>query len=224
MGIHDGHREGLRERFLEHGLDHFQDHNVLEFLLSFCIPRVDTNPVAHRLLDKFGTLSAVFDAPIEDLLAVQGVGKNTAVFLKAIPQISRRYEISKFGSHKILDSTKKAGAFLIPRFYAEQDEVVYLVCLDAKCKVLNCQQLARGSVNSTNVNVRRIVERALVYNASHVILAHNHPSGIALPSPEDKVTTRRIQEALAPVGITLMDHIIVADGDFVSLADSGFFK
>lgn len=224
MNIHTGHRERMKKRFLEHGLENFDDHNILELLLFYALPRADVNPLAHALIAKFGSLSAVFDAPVDELTKVPGIGMNTAVFIKLIPQISRRYLISRSRFDDILDSTKKAGEFLLPHFFAERDEVVYMVCLDAKCKVLNCNRLFRGCVNSANVSVRKIVENALLYNSTSVIIAHNHTSGIALPSNEDKVTTRRIEEALRAVDIVLTDHIIVADDDFVSLADNGFFR
>lgn len=224
MNIHTGHRERMKKRFLEHGLENFDDHNILELLLFYALPRADVNPLAHALISKFGSLSAVFDAPVDELTKVSGIGMNTALFIKLIPQVSRRYLISRSCFDDILNSTKKAGEFLLPHFYAERDEVVYMICLDAKCKVINCKLLFRGSVNSANVSVRKIVENALLYNSTSVIIAHNHTSGIALPSNEDKVTTRRIEEALCAVDIVLTDHIIVADDDFVSLADNGFFR
>ena len=223
MNIHDGHRERMKKRFEEHGLENFDDHSVLELLLFYALPRADVNPIAHALMIKFGSLSAVFDAPVDELAAVSGIGSNTAVFIKLIPQVSRRYLVSRSSFDDILDATKKAGDYLVPRFYAERDEIVYMVCLDAKCKVLNCKLLFRGSVNSANVSIRKIVENALLYNSTSVIIAHNHTSGIALPSQEDKETTRRIEEALRAVDIVLADHIIVADDDFNSLADTGLF-
>jgi DNA repair protein RadC len=224
MSIHDGHRERIKKRFLEHGLESFEDHRVLELLLFYALPRTDVNPIAHTLIDKFGSLAAVFDAPMEELVKVPGVGMNTAEYIKLIPQVSRRYLISRVSFDDILDSTKKAGAYLLPHFYAERDEIVYMVCLDAKCKVLNCKLLFRGSVNSASVSIRRIVENALVYNSTSVIIAHNHTSGIAVPSEEDRITTRRIEQALKSVDIALTDHIVVADDDFISLADNGFFR
>lgn len=224
MGIHDGHRERMKKRFSEHGLENFDDHNVLEILLFYAIPRGDTNPIAHRLIDKFGSLAAVFDASEDELIKIDGVGENTARLIKLIPQISRRYMMSKSSFENILDSTEKAGNFLIPRFYAERDEVVYMICLDAKCKVLNCRLLFRGGVNSANISIRKIVENALAYNATSVIIAHNHTSGIAIPSHEDEVTTRKIESALNAVDVLLADHIVIADDDFVSMADNGFFK
>ena len=223
MGIHNGHRKRLKERFLKHGLDNFDDHNVLELLLFYSIPREDTNPIAHRLIERFGSVSDVFDAPFEELKEVDGIGENTAALLKIIPQISRRYMISKTEDLTILDNPTKAGEYLLSRFYAERDEVVYIICLDAKYKVLYCGKLFHGSVNSTNISVRKIVEAALNYNATSVILAHNHASGVAVPSEEDAVTTIRVRDALAAVDIVLSDHIVVADDDFISFADSGFF-
>ncbi|NLM83282.1 MAG: DNA repair protein RadC [Clostridiales bacterium] len=223
MNVHKGHRARMKRRFLEHGLESFEDHHVLEILLFYALPRVDVNPLAHNLLKQFGSLAAVFDAPLDELEKVEGIGRNAATLIKLIPQVARRYMISRASLSDILDSSEKAGRYLLPRFFGERDEVVYLVCLDAKCKVLNCRLMFRGSVNSASVSIRKIVETALSFNATSVILAHNHTSGIALPSREDQITTRRIEEALWAVDITLADHIIVADDDFVSLADSGFF-
>jgi DNA repair protein RadC len=224
MNVHDGHRERMKNRFSEHGLENFDDHSVLELLLFYALPRSDVNPLAHALLLKFGSLAAVFDAPADELTKVPGIGENTALFIKLIPQVGRRYLLSRTRFDDILDSSKKAGAYLLPYFFAERDEVVYMVCLDAKCKVLNCKLLFRGSVNSASVSVRKIVENALGYNSTSVVIAHNHTSGIALPSEEDKETTRRIASALKAVDIVLADHIVVADDDFVSLADTGLFN
>ncbi|MDR2502306.1 MAG: DNA repair protein RadC [Oscillospiraceae bacterium] len=224
MSVHDGHRDRLRERFKNHGLDSFDDHTVLELLLFHAIPRRDTNETAHLLLEKFGTLADVFDAPREELCRVPGVGETAALLLKLLPPIARRYYISRTEITGIVNSARRAGEYLLPYFFGEQDEVVYIMCLDAKCKVLCCKLLFRGGVNSANVNVRKLVETALSFNATSVILAHNHTSGIALPSPEDKTTTKRIMEALSAVDIVLADHIVVADDDFISFSDNGFFR
>jgi DNA repair protein RadC len=222
--LHSGHRTRMKKRFLEYGLENFDDHNALELLLFYAKPRGDVNPLAHRLIDHFGSFAAVFDAPFEELCAIDGVGESTALLIKLIPQIGGRYRVSKDNFNNILDSSEKAGHFLVPRFYAARDEEVYLICLDAKCKVITCKRLFKGEVNSTNISIRKIVETALTANATSVILAHNHTSGIAIPSREDCEVTRRIAVALNTVDIIFADHIIVADDDFVSMADSGFFK
>ncbi len=221
MGVHDGHRERMKKKLLEQGLDGFDDHNVLELLLFYVLPRQDTNPIAHALLDYFGSLEAVFEAPLEELMKVSGVGENTATLLKLIPAVSRRYEMSKNNFGEILDSTTKAGDYLAARYLFERDEVVYVVCLDAKRRVICCKALFRGDVNSAEVSVRKIAELALVKNASAIILSHNHTSGIALPSREDEMTTKRVKSALESMNITLLDHIIVAGNDYISMAESG---
>ena len=220
MGVHDGHRQRLLQRFLEEGLENFASHNKLELLLFYAIPRRDTNEIAHRLLNTFGSFSAVLDAPIEDLERVEGIGHASATYLKLMGEIARAYYVDR-QTDIILDSTQKAGAYLMPRFLGRTQEVVYQVCLDQKCRVLNIALMHEGSVHSTEVNLRKIVGNALKYNATGVILAHNHPGGVALPSPEDLATTRQLKDTLRPMGINLIDHIIVADRDFVSLADSG---
>lgn len=222
--LHEGHRDRLKARFRATGLDGFHEVNILELLLFYAIPRRDTNPIAHRLLDRFGTLAGVLDAPVEELMKVEGVGENAALLLHLVPQTARQYQVSRNAGVCILDTTTKAGNYLAPYFFGERDEVVYLLCLDAKCKVLDCRLLFRGGINSAAVSVRKIVETAIACNATSVVLAHNHTSGIALPSREDEATTRAIQRALDAVDILLADHIVVADGDFVSMADSGFFN
>ena len=221
--MHDGHRARLRRQLLDGGLDSFSDVQALELLLGFVIARKDVNPLAHALLERFGSLSGVLDAPAGDLMKVPGIGENTAVMLSVMPQLMRRYTIGKNKTGTILNTTTKAGSYLLPFFFGAKDEQVYLLCLDAKCKVLDCRKLFTGSVNTVGVSVRRIVEEALRRNATSVILAHNHTSGIALPSREDEETTNMVQAALEAVGIRLVDHMVMVEDDFVSMADSGFF-
>ncbi|NCC67325.1 MAG: DNA repair protein RadC [Clostridia bacterium] len=220
MSIHDGHRKRLKNRFLEQGLDGFDDHNVLELFLFYALPRQDTNPVAHALLDRFGSLDSVFEAPVEELAKVAGIGENSAVFLKLVPAVARRYEMERNRPEKIIDSSEKAGAFLVPLYMLERDEVVYVMCLDAKGKLLCCKELFRGVANTTEISLRKIAELALSKNASSVIISHNHTSGIALPSAEDERATKLIKDTLERIGIELKDHIIVAGDDFISMADS----
>jgi len=221
MGIHDGHRQKMRQRFMTGGLDGFADHEVLELLLFYAIPRRDTNPTAHRLLARYGSLSGVLEAPAEDLANVEGMGPGAAVFLKLVTGVFQRARLSGNGREIILNSTEKAGAYLIERFAGERDEVIYQLCLDRKGKLLTCKRLDEGGADHADLNVRKLMENALLSGASAVILAHNHPSGIALPSPQDYAATQQIQAALKTIGVPLADHIIVADDDFVSMADSG---
>lgn len=221
MSEHIGHRQRMRQQLQTSGMDSLSDVQVLEVLLYYAIPRADTNPIAHRLLSRFGSLSGVLEASPQELLQVEGMGEASAQLISLIPQLERRHFIDRSGAAKILNSTSRCGQYLIPYFHGEQDEVVYLLCLDAKCKLISCQPIHRGSITSASISVRKVVQTALNQNAVSVVLAHNHPGGYALPSQEDLDTTATLQAALRAVGIVLADHIIVADDDFVSLADDG---
>ena len=220
-GVHSGHRQRLKDQFLTHGMDPIHDVNVLELILFYAIPRQDTNPMAHRLLNTFGSLAAVFDATPEELMERGGLSKNAATLIKLIPAAARRQQLSRSSCHQLLDSTQKCGDYLVPFFFGATQEEVYLLGLDAKCKVLGCVKLSTGSVNSAGLSIRKVVECALNMKASSVVLAHNHTSGIAVPSQEDIRTTKSISHALDLVGVYLADHVVVADEDYVSMAESG---
>lgn len=224
MAVHDGHRERLKERFRSEGLDGFTEVQVLELLLFYSVPRKDTNEIAHALLENFGTLAQVLDANPADLEKVPGMGSSSALFLKLLSAAGRRYQISRTESASILRTIEQCGAYLQPRFFGRKHEAVFLLCMDAKCKVLTCKQVGEGSVNSAGVPIRRIVETALSANATMVVLAHNHPSGLALPSADDIQTTKRLAVALDTVEITLIDHLVFSDDDYVSMAQSGYYK
>lgn len=224
MSIHDGHRQRLKNRFRQEGLDGFDEVNVLELLLFYAIPQKDTNPIAHRLLDRFGSLAQVLEATPEELEKVPGIGDNAATLVTLTTALARYYMVNRTAQSMVLASTEQCGDYLLPYFIGRRNETVFILCLDAKCKVLGCKEVGEGSVNSASVPIRRIVELALGMNATTVILAHNHPSGLALPSGDDVQTTRRLAAALDGVDITLADHIIVADDDYVSLAQSGLYQ
>lgn len=220
MSIHGGHRQRMKDRFMSHGLDNFDDHSVLELLLFFAQPRKDVNPIAHALLEHFGSLASVFDASADELSKVDGIGDSAATLIKLIPALSRRYQISKTSFEGILVTTEDIGNYLLPRFTGYREEVVYLTCLDAKNKVISCTLVSKGSVNAAHISTRSILETALNHNATSIILAHNHTSGVALPSTEDVVTTRQLSAVLKAAGIFLKDHLIIGGNDFVSLRDS----
>ena len=219
--VHKGHRERLKARFLETGLDSFTDVQALELLLFYAIPQKDTNPIAHALLDRFGSLSQVLDAPLEALKKVPGISDHSASLLRLVTELARFYQVDSAQRTEVLTSLDACGRYLVPRFFGRKVETVFLLCLDAKCKVLCCREIGEGSVNAASISVRKVVEAALSANATTVVLAHNHPSGLALPSPEDIQTTRRLAMALSAVEIHLADHIVVADGDYVSMVQSG---
>lgn len=223
MSIHKEHRQRLKKRFCQEGLDNFNELYVLELLLFYCIPRKDTNPIAHRLLDHFGSLAAVLDASPEELKKVEGVGDATATFFSLILQVDRYYHTSQAKPKAVLRDSTDCGNYLMPFFRNRDTENVFLLCLDAKCEVICCKKVGEGNVNSANIPIRRVVEMALSANATSVVLAHNHPSGLALPSADDVQTTLRVAAALETVEIVLADHIVVSGNDFVSMAQSQYF-
>lgn len=222
--IHKDHRKRVKNRFRKEGLDHFDPVHVLELLLFYGIPQGDTNPLAHRLIEHFGSFSNVLEAPAEELEKVPGVGEHVSTLLTLTRSICRYYMVNRTEVCRILETTTDCGEYVMPYFMGKRDEVVYLLCLDSKCKALSCKEIAQGNVNSVGLSVRKIVEEALAVNAASVILAHNHPSGLAIPSVEDVVTTRRIATALDAVGIVLADHIVVSEDEFVSVVDSGWYN
>ena len=218
---HDGHRKRLKERFLKSGLDDFEPHNVLELILFYSIPRKDTNPLAHRLINRFGSLAAVLDARPEDLMKVDGVTENTAVLISALPQIARKYLEDKADAAGAVGGINDIGEYLMPRFVGRKVETVILAALDNKNKIIACNIIAEGEKDRASLSKRKIVEEAVMVGAAKVVLAHNHPRGFAVPSADDVFMTEEAYALLAGVGIELVDHIIFSDDDFVSMAASG---
>jgi len=218
---HKGHREKLKKRFIEEGLGSFADHQVLEMLLFYTIPRKDTNEMAHRLLEKFGTLESLFDASPEDLIRKGGVTPNTAVFLSMIPELARRYMIIKQGKKPILDSSSRAGEFVKSLFVGKNYEAFYVCCLNSQNQLNYAALVHEGTINEAPVYPRLIVETALRHKASSVILAHNHPGGSLRPSGADIEVTRKICDALKTISITVIDHMIAAGDSYYSFAENG---
>lgn len=224
MGVHDGHRDRMRKRFFTNGLSGFADHEALELLLYYAIPRGDVNPLAHALMDRFGSLSGVLSAPMELLTQVDGVGERTAALLHLVLQITQKARLADLEQELALNTRERVGAYLLELFSRERNEAVYQICLDGKGKLLACRRLGEGSASAVNLDIRKVVQNAIVYAASSVILAHNHPSGVALPSQEDHAATLRVKAALEAIDVRLEDHIVVADHDFISFSQSGFLR
>ncbi len=221
MTVHEGHRERLRDSFLTHGLDSFHEVQALELLLFYAVPRRDTNPLAHALLEHFGSLEGVFSASERELCEVPGVGKSTAALILLVPQILKRSRVAAADAIKQIRSGRDAAEYLRPRLDTETEEVALMICLDSQMAVINCIELARGTINAVDFNIRRMVEHAIKSKASAVILAHNHPGGSPRMSREDDAVTSRVYKALELVGIRLYDHIIVAGDEYSSVNDLG---
>jgi len=220
--LHKGHRERLRERFLREGLDNFDDHQVIELLLFQAIPRSDTNPIAHRLMQRFGSLSAVLEADPKDLAAVEGVGSNAAAFLSMIPQVTRRYFLDRIKHmRKPLNTSESAAEYLVPLMAGRSEEVFYVICLDSQLRVLYPVLISEGTVKDAFVHPRHVVEAAVRHKAASVVLAHNHPAGSVRPSHHDHNITKRLVQALGGIDVKVVDHVIVAGEQFYSFAREG---
>jgi len=222
--MHDKHRKRLRERCIKEGLDSFEQHQILELLMFFTIPRKDTNETAHLLLDKFGTLSNVLDAPFKELIKVEGVGENTAFFLNMLPQVMRKYEEDKFKTLTSATSVKAAGEYAKSLFFGRIYECFFLICLNAQNKIIHTEKISEGTLNETSVYPRNIVRCAIQNNAVSVIITHNHPGGSLTPSKTDVETTKAIKDALQTVDINLYDHIVVANNEYFSMRDTGLIQ
>ena len=223
-GIHTGHRKRTKDEFLANGLNGMPDHRVLELLLFYAIPQGDVNPLAHALIDKFGSLAGVFHATPEQLMAVDGVGYNTAVLIRLAPAVAARYLQSSSSFDGQLVGTWQFRELLLPLFLGQRNELAYLLCMDGKNKLLVTKKLGEGIADTVQITTRKVLETALACNATRVALAHNHVSGVAIWSDADLDTTLRLKTVLRDVGIELVDHFIVANDDMVSMADSGLLK
>ncbi len=237
---HAEHRDRLRRRIAQSGIDDFAPHEVLEYLLTICIPRKDVNPMAHALIEHFGSLSAVLEATPARLAEVPGVGEHSALFLSTLPSLLRYYATDKCNTAEPMDTMAKITEYLRARFIGVTCERVYLLLFDNGMRLIECYHVGDGTVNGVNVMVRAIAERALSRNASSAVLAHNHPGGMAIPSSNDIEVTENVAQALDILSIPLLDHLIVANNTCAPLlrnrrgqlraavkdggADEGFYR
>lgn len=218
--IHAGHRKRMLESYLRTGLEGFSDVEALELLLGYSISRRDVNPIAHALLQEFGDLDRVLNAPVQQLVKVPGIGERTAVLIRLVAELWSRSESSRYANSVFLRSAGEIGAYLAPKSVGLREERAWLLSLDAKCKLIECRELCRGAVNAVNLPFRKLVEAALLANASSVVLAHNHTTGTMIPSLEDVEFTRDARRALQLVDVILNDHFILCDGSYLSMRAS----
>lgn len=221
---HDGHRERMRERFSKTGFKGMQQHEMLEMLLFYAIPRRNTNVLAHELIKRFQTLSGVFEASEEQLLSVKGVTMNTVTLIRMMLPLFHQYcESTKLGTK--LNDSNTTGEYLCKYYTGILNECVTAICIDASCKVVGIETVCEGDSYSCLLNARRLIEVALKYPmAAGVILAHNHPNGVALPSREDIDSTVELVRMLSNVNVKLVDHFIIAGEEYISMSTSVNFK
>lgn len=212
----------LLRRFLLNNPDGLTDVELLELLLRFTAP--DAEVLAHRLIEQYPSISALMETDSTDLSAIEGMDEESLLLLRVVPEMHRRYFLSHNEKEKRLLNGAAYGRYLLPYFFGARDEMVYLLLMDVSGNVINCRFLGQGTVCSANVPMRKLVQESLAANASCIVLAHNHPCGVAVPSKEDVDLTMRIRDSLAILELQLMDHIIIADDDFVSMKESGYLQ
>lgn len=222
--LHAGHRDRLKKRFDAVGERGFEDHTLLELLLFYGVPQKDTNPIAHRLIERFGSLPAVLEAPARELMQIEGVGENVARLLKVTQAMRCRCTQQQTARQKVvLNSSLKAGEYLCSLLQGRETEALLLVCLDAGKAVRHCEQLESGVSDSISTTLRQIAQLCVNRNVHDIILAHNHPSGLVHPSREDIVMTRKAQDFLQEIGVNLLDHFVITDKEFYSMKDHRLF-
>lgn len=217
--MHAGHRQRLKQTLIESDFAGVADINFLETLLFYAVPRGDTNETAHRLLEAFGSLEAVFEADYHSLLQVKGVGENSAFLIKLVNKGARRLCAVNTGKAVYIKSNKMAADVLEPYFIGEKDEKMLAMFLDNGGKLISVTVLGKGVVNTVGFHNRTLIEGAIRTNCASVILAHNHPHGIANPSREDLRMTAGAREALHTINVSLLDHMIYAEGEWQCLSE-----
>lgn len=223
--IHSGHRKRVRKEFLFAGLNEATPpHKVVEYILFHSIPQKDTNEIAHELLERFGSISGILDAPVESLMKVKGISEVSVSLLKLILPVARIYQSEKKSTDKVLDDLDDIGQYLTGKYFGYDYEVFSMLSLNAAGKVLGFDILSSGNVSEVTISLRDIVETVLKIKANCVVIAHNHPGGVALPSNEDVKMTEMIFNTLRTINVALLDHIIIVDDDYVSLRQSRCFN
>lgn len=210
--IHAGHRERIREAYRKQGMNGMADHAVLEMLLTYVIPRKDVNELAHRLLNKFGSLTGVLEADSLRLADVDGIGEKAGLFLHFLYDLHRRLTLesaSTLNGAVRLENPENACRYAIALGMADRYETLRIICMDANMTVLHTEALQVGTLSHVSFEPRRIIETALLHNARYLILTHNHPSGILIPSAEDIETAKMIEQIGSRLEIDVRDQLIL---------------
>ncbi len=221
---HVGHRERLRERFRKDGLDGFVPHEALELLLTYAIPRIDVNPLAHRLITHFGSLPAVLEATHEELRQVNGVGERTAAMLSLMLPLLRMYEQEKLTPKRRLTTYADLVAYCRSLFLGVNDEHFYVLCFDARLHLLAEEQIAVGMPVAVEASPRAVLRATMRHNAVGAVISHNHPSGSPQPSQEDLDVTAEIYRLLNGAEVRLYDHVIISGEQHFSFQQEGLME
>lgn len=218
--LHKNHRQRVKARYLADGIGSMADHNIMELLLFFGIPYKDTNEIAHELVERFGDLNGVLDAPVEELIKIDGIGENAAVLIHLAHDIAVKYHENNLQEKAFAATEERFRDYIAMKYAGETREIVYMLFINSHGNIIKCVKVCVGSPERVSVDTRTIIEAAVRNDAGEIILAHNHPNGFAVPSTADVRATQDVIPLLKAINVNLIDHVIVADGEFFSMAKS----
>ena len=221
---HAGHRQRMKERFLRNGLEGFADHEVLELLLFYAIPRQNTNPLAHRLLEYFGSLHGVMDASVEELTQMEGMGMGAATLISLIANTSRRLDQSRNGAVTSMKNRGDSRRYCVQLLRGRKEENFYVIGLNAQMQVLGNALISKGTVDEVQAYPRQVAAAVMRFNARYAVLCHNHPGGNVVPSQQDMEVTRSLGELCSKLSVTLLDHVIITEDDSFSMLEWGLIR
>ena len=217
----EGHRKRLRKRFLKSGLEGFHDYEIVELLLTLGTPRRDCKASAKEVLKKFGSLRGVLEAPAEELTTIHGIGANNVIGLKLSQAIALRYLSDKVVGQDFLRSSEEVVDYLRLNLRDRSREVFLVIFLNGRNQITAMEEMFEGTLTTSAVYPREVIDRTLKNKAAALVLVHNHPSGNSQPSKEDLDITKRLKDAAASIDVSIHDHLIIAGDDFYSFADHG---
>ena len=215
--LHAGHRERLRAQFRKGGFEILNEHQILELMLSFVVPQKDTNPLAHTLINKFGSLKNVLSAPYESLTSIKGVGHVLAEFFNFENKLVSYLSFERQSYDKIyLSNTTQIISFFKKQIKVEDSEKFFYIYLTARGKLLKLGEFGSGNDSRVNINKKEFLNDIINHGASAVVVCHTHPSGLPTPSWQDKEFTRTLYATLKIINVRLLDHIIISHEGYYS--------
>lgn len=217
--LHKFHRQRVRARFIKDGnLDSFEYHQILELLLFYSVPRKDTNELAHKMLNEYGSFHNLLNAKPEDIMKRCKVSEATAVLLSMIPHLTRRYLNSTWDKNVLINSVSIAGEYFYSLLAGQPYESFYMLCLDINKHLIKAVRISEGNVDNSQIYVEKVIDYALLHKTCFAIIGHNHPGGNLKPSSADLGATDKIYTALATINVVLLDHVIVSEENIFSFA------
>jgi len=216
---HAGRRERVRKRYLNYGLESFEDHEVLELLLFYTQPRGDTNVLAHKILNEFGSLANLMTASPHTISRACKIDIKTAILISLVVPTYQKFTVSLFSNKVEINDSRQAGKLALELLRGRPLECFFVICLDAHRRLIHCEKISEGSANETSISIPKLLETVIKHRADSVVLAHNHPSGMLTASRNDLFATDATVKALKAIFVDVLDHVIIAGNDYLSFSE-----